>query len=321
MSASNAPRSPTTAAATKRWLAERLVEAGIKTAELDAQRLLTWATGLSQEALYVAPNQVLPPDALSKVEGALAQRRCGKSVARIVGQRAFWTLDLDISAATLEPRPETELLVERILERVRALGLVNARLSLLDVGVGCGAILLALLSELPNAVGFGLDFSGDALRVARGNAARFGLSGRCHFVQGDYIAPVSMKCIDILVSNPPYIPSATIPTLSEEVRGYDPALALDGGATGLDAYKEMIGALNRFGLPRLGVWFEIGFDQESAVLELVNKRDGGLLGTATCHADLALLPRCIEILPEDGHFDENDGRRREKVLGKDDKTG
>lgn len=316
------PPSPnTTLADARHWLRHQLTLAGIDTAQLDSRFLLSWATGLSCEELYAAPDLELSAASLSKLESALEQRRRGMSVARITGRRAFWTLDLALSPATLEPRPETEHLVEHILNKVTAQKLLDAPLCLVDVGVGSGAILLALLSELPNAWGVGIDLSHAALQTAHHNASRLGLEKRCHFVQGDYVSAFSPEKVDIFVSNPPYISSSHLTELDDGVRRYDPKLALDGGPTGLEAYTQMISALKRFGLPRLGVWFEIGFDQKAAVMDLVTYEIGALVGQVTCHQDLALLPRCLEILPRDLICDEIRPLLSEKTLGKGAETG
>jgi release factor glutamine methyltransferase len=173
------------------------------------------------------------------LEGFAHRRLQGEPVARILGHKEFWGLPLKLSAATLVPRPDTETVVELALELLRADGAVNRHLRIADLGTGSGAILLALLSELPNAQGFGTDISTMALQTASANAANADLTHRATFIACDYGSGLSGP-FDLIVSNPPYIRSADIADLATEVREYDPRAALDGGADGLDAYRALI---------------------------------------------------------------------------------
>jgi release factor glutamine methyltransferase len=167
------------------------------------------------------------------LEAFVARRLAGEPVDRIIGSRGFWTLDLAVTPDVLSPRPDTETIVRTALERI---GGREAPLRILDLGTGSGAILLALLKELPEATGLGVDVSEAALAVARGNADRTGLEARAAFAKGDWTAGLS-GAFDVIVSNPPYIPTGDIASLDREVREHDPHLALDGGRDGLAWYR------------------------------------------------------------------------------------
>jgi release factor glutamine methyltransferase len=164
-----------------------------------------------------------------RLEAFIARRLAGEPIDRIIGSRGFWTLDLAVTPDVLSPRPDTETIVRTALERI---GGRETPLRILDLGTGSGAILLALLREMPNASGLGIDISEAALAVARGNAGRTGLEARAAFARGDWTAGLS-EAFDVVVSNPPYIPTGVIASLDREVREHDPHLALDGGPDGL----------------------------------------------------------------------------------------
>lgn len=209
--------------------------ARLATPDLDARLLVTETLRVTTAQLIANPRL---PVASTNVD-VLNQRACarlsGVSIGRILGRRAFWSLDLALAPDTLEPRPETETVVELALD---VLALREGEVSIADLGTGTGAILLAILSERPNATGIGIDLSEAAVRQAQRNAERFKFSGRAMFVRGDYGAPLASG-FDIVVSNPPYIATAVIETLSATVRDHDPRLALDGGPDGLNAYRTL----------------------------------------------------------------------------------
>ena len=223
----------------RRELAARFAAHGIDTPELDARILAGAALGLDLTTLIAqGDRRMTVNDGL--ILSSFANRRLnGEPVARILGTREFWGLPLALSPATLVPRPDTETVVEAALEILRGEQRLQDDLRIADIGTGSGAILLALLSELPNAIGTGTDLSAEALATARHNAQVLGLAGRASFIACNYLdgAPGPF---DLIVSNPPYIPSADIAGLSIEVREHDPHLALDGGADGLDAYRAII---------------------------------------------------------------------------------
>ena len=223
----------------RRALAARLQAAGIEEPGLDARLLVGAAVELDLTAMVTQAARRLTPDEAARLEGYAQRRLAHEPVARIFGAREFWGLPFRLSEATLVPRPDTETVVELALEIFREFRVSGGRPRIADIGTGSGAILLALLHEIPEAFGVGTDVSLTALNTARDNAATLGLSGRAAFVACSYAAALQGP-FDLIVSNPPYIPSAEIPKLSIEVREHDPHLALDGGNDGYDAYRTLI---------------------------------------------------------------------------------
>jgi release factor glutamine methyltransferase len=257
---------------------------------LDARLLVAHALGRDPQGLaLIGATTVTEAERESAL--VLARRRmAGEPVARILGRREFWGLDLALSEATLVPRPDTETLVEAALAFVDAAGRREAPLSILDLGTGSGAILLALLTELPQASGLGIDLSGRAVATATANAGILGLAGRARFAACDWAAGVTAH-FDLVVSNPPYIESAAIAGLSAEVRDHDPRLALDGGPDGLDAYRAILAALPRLLAEGGGAFLEVGRGQAAAVAQLAAP-----CGFATRpHVDLAGIERVVEL--------------------------
>jgi len=203
-----------------------------------------------------------------------------------LGVREFWGLQLVLSPDTLDPRPETETLVEAVLARLPQR---DRRYRFLDLGTGSGCLLLALLSEFPAASGVGVDRAPGAIATARDNARRLGLGPRAQFAVGDWGRDIAER-FDAIVSNPPYIESNTLADLPPEVRDFDPLLALDGGADGLAAYRAIVADLPRLLGPGGIFACEIGQGQENAVAGIINA--GGLV-VDTILADLAGIPRCV----------------------------
>ena len=191
---------------------------------------------------------------------------------------------------TLLPRPDTETLVEVVLDFVDRSGRRDAALSLLDIGTGSGAILLALLSELPTASGVAIDCAEGALGIARDNARRLGLDGRARFVVSDWTKAID-KRFDLVLANPPYIELGAISGLQAEVSRYDPHIALDGGPDGLDAYRAIFGDLDRLLVPGGRGFLEVGINQAGFVSQLAEK-----CGFAVAfHRDLAGIDRVVEL--------------------------
>lgn len=219
----------------RRELAAKLRAEGIAAPELDARILIGHALGLDHAALAAAASRRLGAEEEIAIGAFMRRRIAREPVARITGRKEFWSLPLQVDAATLVPRPETETVVEATLAAIDAGGPRSRALRIADLGTGCGALLLALLSELPHACGVGSDVSLDALRMARGNARRLGLT-RVAFVVCD-LATALRGPFDVIVSNPPYIASGDIAALAPEVRDFEPRGALDGGADGLDFYR------------------------------------------------------------------------------------
>lgn len=222
----------------RRALAAQLRSAQLDEAELDARILLGAALGLDLTGLIAQATRLLTEAETSRLAQYAGRRIAGEPVARILGTREFWGLPFRLSEATLVPRPDTETVVELALEIFRERQ-ASHRIRIADIGTGSGAILLALLHEIPGSFGVGTDLSLTALKTARDNAAALGLADRAGFVACSYAAALRGP-FDLIVSNPPYIPSAEIPKLSIEVREHDPHLALDGGNDGYDAYRALI---------------------------------------------------------------------------------
>ena len=224
---------------TRRILAARLRSAAIDEAEIEARLLVGAVLGLDLTALITQAGRPLTATEAAQLERYAQRRLVGEPVARILGTGEFWGLPFQLSDATLVPRPDTETVVELALEIFRERPVSARPPRIADIGVGSGAILLALLHEIPGAFGVGTDVSLTALGTARTNAAALGLADRSAFIACYYAAALTGP-FDLIVSNPPYIPSGYIANLSVEVRDYDPRLALDGGNDGFDAYRALI---------------------------------------------------------------------------------
>jgi release factor glutamine methyltransferase len=274
----------------RRALTARFKANAIDSAELDARLLAGAVLGLDLTGMITAADRRLTADESARLDQFAQRRLAGEPVARILGHKEFWGLSLQLSPATLVPRPDTEAVVELALEILHADGTANRALRIADLGTGSGAILLALLSELPEAHGFGTDISAAALRTAAANAARAGLAGRATFIACDYATGLS-GLFDLIVSNPPYIPSADIGGLAAEVRDYDPLAALDGGADGLDAYRALIPQATCVLAPGAVLVVEAGQGQTGDIEALMAA--AGLTRERGPKADLAGIPRAV----------------------------
>jgi release factor glutamine methyltransferase len=265
---------------------QRLRGAAIEAPRLEARRLLAHVLGTTEEALLRDPRAAVPADKAQHFATLLARRVAHEPFAYLTGRVGFWTLELEVSPATLIPRADSETLVEAALEACPDKG---AALRVLDLGTGTGALLLAVLSEFPAANGIGIDLKPAAAALAARNAARLGLADRVRFLAGDWAAAV-LGPFDLILCNPPYIQSAAIPGLMPEVARHEPASALDGGADGLAAYRRIIADLPRVLAPRGVAVLELGQGQQAAVAAL--GRAAGLKPEA-CSADLGGVPRAL----------------------------
>jgi release factor glutamine methyltransferase len=278
-----------TIATLRRTLAENFRRAGIESAAADARLLVAHALGIDAARMLADGERVLAADEIAAI-AALAERRLAhEPVARILGRKEFWSLDLRVTPAVLVPRPETETVVECALDFLAQAGTRMQPLRLLDIGTGSGALLLAMLTELPNATGVGSDISTAALEVARGNAARLGFGLRATFVAGDGGHALTGP-FDIVVSNPPYIARGEIAALPPEVRDFDPGLALDGGPDGLNGYRTIAADAHRLLAPGGRLIVELGAGQEAAVAALFTKAG---LQVAPARKDLAGIARAL----------------------------
>lgn len=240
-------------------------------ADAEARMLLLGATSLTRSDLILTPEKGLDPDAAQRLAAFVSRRLAGEPATRILGARAFWSLDLRVTPDVLDPRPDSETIVIAALEAIGRRR--DAALRILDLGTGSGALLLALLSECSQATGVGVDLSQEACAIARENAIRNGLADRVDIVQGQWANDLT-ELFDLVVSNPPYIETAQIGGLSDEVRHHDPMLALDGGADGLAAYAEIVLSLRALLKPEGVAVFELGIGQGPDVARLAE--DAGL---------------------------------------------
>lgn len=266
---------------------------GLASADLDARILVSNLTGLEPHQLVTAADLALTEDLKQRLQKAADQRLAGKPVYRILGWREFYGLSLALSEATLEPRPDTETLVDAVLRFVQECGARKGRCDVADLGVGAGGIGLALVAGSAEARCLGIDLSAAAVAMANANAEALGLSGRYRASKGDWLTEVE-ETFDLIVSNPPYIPTQDLTSLSREVTDYDPMLALDGGSDGLDAYRmiaDQAGArLNKGGQVAL----EIGIGQSETVRDLFDARGFALAASA---ADLGGVDRVLIFHP------------------------
>ena len=238
----------------------RLNAAGIEGAATDARRLMAHALGLPPERLTLALQDAITPEQQAVFDAALAAREARQPVAQITGLRRFWGQEFRVTRDTLDPRPETEILVGAALEKPFA--------KLIDLGTGTGCILLSLLKSMPFATGLGTDQSEAALQVAAENAARLGLEKRARFQRADWFSGVTGR-FDLIVSNPPYIAESEMARLAPEVRDWEPRAALTPGGDGLDAYRALARGAFAHLMPGGRVLFEIGPTQGAAVSGLL----------------------------------------------------
>ena len=277
-----------TVAQARRALADAFGRAGLDSPELDARLLAGHALGFDRTRLTVESERSLNDGDIQALAALAARRLNREPVARILGVKEFWGLSLRLNEATLVPRPETETVVEAALAAIDRGGSRGRALRIADLGTGSGALLIALLSELPNANGTGTDVSRDALTAARDNAERLGLASRADFTIGDFGAALT-GAFDLVVSNPPYIASGDIAALPPEVRT-DPVRALDGGADGLDCYRVIAGQAPRLLKPDGDLVVELGLGQESDIAAMFLQ--AGLV-PSPARPDLAGVPRAL----------------------------
>jgi release factor glutamine methyltransferase len=272
--------------------ARLLRKAGIGSPELDARLLLCHAAGINQEAYVADPERTLLPDEQAMYGRLIERRLDGEPVSRILGRREFYGRSFLVDRHTLDPRPETETLVEATLAFVARKGAWGQKLRLLDLGTGTGCLLLTLLAELEGATGVGTDVSAAALWLAGVNARDLGVEARARFVAGDWLDAVAWH-FDLVVANPPYLTTAEIGQLPREVGRHDPLVALDGGPDGLKAYRRIAARAGEVLQPGGAILLEIGPTQADAVIALL--RAAGLTVDAKdgLWHDLAGRPRVV----------------------------
>lgn len=267
--------------------ARRLAEAGIPDARREARLILAHALGIEPVTVLGYPERAV--DDASHYEELIARRATREPLSHLTGRREFWSLEFEVTNATLDPRADSETLVEAALAAVPDR---QAPLSIVDFGTGTGCLLLALLSEFPKATGLGVDIAEETLAVARRNAARLGFADRAALAIGNWGESLAGP-VDLIVGNPPYIPAGEIAALQREVADYEPRRALDGGADGLDAYRRLGRDIFRILRPGGLVVLEFGLGQGTAVERLMLAE--GLIAQGFSR-DLAGHDRCLTLV-------------------------
>ena len=270
------------------WTAarKRLTDAGVDSPAIDARLLLEAAADVTRVDIVTDPHRALSPESAEVFAGYLERRARREPVSQIVGRKGFWKIIVGVNNHVLTPRPDTEVIVDIVL----AVFEEERRFSMLDLGIGSGAMALAILAERPHAKALGIDISEDALVVARDNAANLGLDNRLALMRGDWTEGLGDAGFDLVVSNPPYIPTGDIDGLDPEVRDHEPRLALDGGADGLDAYRLLAPEVLRMLRPDGLFAYEIGHDQAAAVQAILKEAGAEDLRV---HHDLAGRDRVV----------------------------
>jgi release factor glutamine methyltransferase len=269
-----------------------LKRAGILDAGNDARRLLSAALGMSAARLLASPEMPLGTEPVTTFAQYVARRAGREPVSRILGEREFYGRTFTVSPVTLDPRPDSETLIEVALGLVDKAGQRAAPLRILDVGTGSGCLLLTLLCELPNATGLGTDISSAGLQTASDNAPHLGVSERAQWIIADALDGIEGP-FDLLVCNPPYIRSADIASLEPEVRNFDPLAALDGGSDGLAIYRRMVSRLPIV-VPNGWAVFEVGYDQADAVADVLTSATKGRDSPrVSLHTDVSGKRRCV----------------------------
>lgn len=298
---SNTPKAPTTNASAEtwtvlgllRWTTEYFTKKGVEAPRAGAELLLAHVLGVGRLDLYLRYDQPLQTTELAQYKGLIQRRAKGEPVAYIIGERAFWTLDLSVNPAVLIPRPETERLVEIALDLLK--GLEKATVRVLDLGTGSGAIVLALAEAFPQGDFIALDRSFRALQTARENQARNHIEARMAYVAADWCVPLGTDGtgFDLIVSNPPYIAASEIAGLQTEIGRFEPHAALDGGPDGLDCIRLILDQAGERLAPGGDLLLEIGADQGAALTKLAATQ--AAYNAIEIHKDYAGLDRVAHL--------------------------
>lgn len=253
---------------------ETLAAAGVPEPEADAQVLVAYVLGVDRLNLFLDMDRFLTSTEEKTLAGLIRERTKREPIQYILGEQEFWSLSFRVTSGVLIPRPETEIMVEAVLNTVKKQGIPPDGLTILDLCTGSGILAVVLARELPGADIYAVDISKEALFVAMENARRHKVSDPITFLQGDLFAPLADQGVsfDLIVSNPPYIPREMFPGLLPEVRDYEPRLALDGGPDGLDVIRKII--IQSAAHLKVGGWFflEIGDGQGVEVLKEFERR-------------------------------------------------
>jgi release factor glutamine methyltransferase len=269
----SAPPTSWTILTVLQWAQTYLQSKGISEPRPGAEVLLAHCLDCNRLDLYLRHDQPLTDDELSCYKRLLKRRLAHEPTQYITGHQEFWSLDFLVSPAVLIPRPETELLVEAVLEQVKRRDPGGGALRILDVGTGSGILAVVLAKELPQARVIALDQSWPALMVARENARRHGAEQQIAWVLGDLVGPLALKAhFDVIVSNPPYVPTADWEQLPSDIKSFEPRLALDGGPDGLDVIRALVPEMQQLLRPEGLLALEVGQGQAGAVKELLADR-------------------------------------------------
>ncbi|MBQ3855005.1 MAG: peptide chain release factor N(5)-glutamine methyltransferase [Anaerovibrio sp.] len=271
-----------------KWTEEYFAKAGIDTPRLDGEVLLCHVLQKERIHLYVHFDQPLTPAELAQYKDYIRQRVRHKPVAHIVGHKDFMGLDFKVTEDTLIPRPDTEILVEAVISRLKTGGENMGVIA--DIGTGTGAICLSLLNYLTSLKAVTVDISDKALAVARENAEKLGLSDRIEFYQGDLLEPIKNRQFTAIVSNPPYIPEGDIGTLAADVKDYEPISALAAGPDGLDCYRRLVAEAGALLAEEGFLAMEIGINQREALEKLAQEHGWGRVEMVK---DLAGIDRVV----------------------------
>jgi release factor glutamine methyltransferase len=272
--------------------------AEVNSPKLDAKLLICAALSLSESDFMVRRSDVLEIDLAKQktLEGYIKRRLDREPVSKILGQKGFWTHDFHVTHDVLDPRPDSETLIETVLDFIDSNLDRERPLRILELGVGSGALICTLLAECKNAVGQGTDISRAALDVAKQNAVNIGVAERLTLIEGSWLDPVlqgkGLEAFDIVLSNPPYIPSSDIESLSVDVKKYDPILALDGGEDGLNPYREILSNVDKVIHPHGRIFFEFGTNQKGDLSRIVEDYGFAILET---RQDLSGKDRVVSI--------------------------
>ena len=266
--------------------AAALAAAGFDDGRRQARRLAVAALGLAPAEVFGHPERAVAAPQRRRLQTMLRRMIAGEPLSRIDGRREFWGLEFALSADALDPRPESEAVVEAVLARIPRRA---APLRLLDLGTGSGCLLLALLAELPRAIGVGVDIAAGAAATARMNAAALGLDRRARFLVGAWGSALRSR-FAVIIANPPYVPRSALAELPRAVQGYDPHRALDGGHDGLEAFRAIAAGLSDLLAPEGIFATEVGIGQGEAVAALLESSG---LSVEAIEPDLAGIARCV----------------------------
>jgi release factor glutamine methyltransferase len=313
------PQASWTILAILRWTADYFRTKGVSEARASAEILLAHTLGVSRLDLYLRYDQPLNADELARFKALMVRRREGEPVAYLTGHREFWSLDIQVTPAVLIPRPETETLVAAALEAARGSEVKDigsggqgedqpktenrkpktSPLWGLEVGLGSGAVVIALAKELPRMAWVGLDTSGAALTVARANARRHGVADRVHFLRSDLLAALKpIAAFTLLVANLPYVPRAEWERLPREIKAFEPPGALLGGEDGLDLIRPLIRQAHQYVMGGGWVFLEVGDQQAPRVAALVEAT--GAYNRVSTVKDFSGMERVVRARRRDG---------------------